>query len=317
LVRLRENITELSINKLANTIGADGFSRCPRLPFWTTTGRNQPSAEGKVYLPSLPTWLHGLLRPPLGWTLVGLDWDCQEVAIMAALSGDGAMIADYCAGDPHWSFGQRAGLVAPGMRREDNEELRHKTFKPVVLGQMYGMTPHGIEAKTGKSLLWARDVHARHRQVYSTFHRWLGDVVAQARFDRTIVSPFGWPRAVIGDTGTYTLMNFMAQAGGADAMRITSIAAMEAGIKVCASVHDAFWILAPDDNVDSIVERMRDIMMQAGTAVTGGLPIAVSVAAVVRGRNFGACRKPGAKGHAMWAEVQELLSGGLRQQASA
>jgi hypothetical protein len=58
-VRLRENIAELSINKLANTIGSDGFSRCPRLPFWTTTGRNQPSAEGKVYLPSLPTCCTG------------------------------------------------------------------------------------------------------------------------------------------------------------------------------------------------------------------------------------------------------------------
>ena len=37
LVRLRNNIAELRISKLENTIGANGFSRCPMLPFWTRT----------------------------------------------------------------------------------------------------------------------------------------------------------------------------------------------------------------------------------------------------------------------------------------
>ena len=109
LVRLRNNIAELRISKLANTVGADGFSRCPMLPFWTRTSRCQPSARDKVFLPSLPSWLHGLLRPPPGFALVELDWSGQENAIMAALSGDPGMIADYRSGDPHW-----ASACAPG-----------------------------------------------------------------------------------------------------------------------------------------------------------------------------------------------------------
>ena len=202
LVRLRDNIAELRISKLANTVGADGFSRCPMLPFWTRTSRCQPSARDKVFLPSLPSWLHGLLRPPPGFALVELDWSGQEYAIMAALSGDPNMIADYQSGDPHWAFGVRAGLVAADANKADHKEFRDKIMKPVTHGQNYGMTAYGIAAKTGRSLLWSRDAHARHRQTYPVFHRWLGDMVAQAKFDGVMVTPFGWPMAVIAETKT-------------------------------------------------------------------------------------------------------------------
>ena len=166
--------------------------------------------------------------------------------------------------------------------KAEHKELRDKVLKPVTHGQNYGMTAYGIAAKTGRSLLWARDVHARHRQTYPVFHRWLGDIVAQAKFDGVMVTPFGWPMAVIAETKNRTLMNYMAQASGADCMRIASIAAAEAGIRVCCSVHDSFWILAPLDELDDTIAQMTDIMVRAGAAVTGGLPIGVEVKAVVR-----------------------------------
>jgi DNA polymerase I len=315
LVRLRENIAELRISKLANTVGRDGFSRCPLLPFWTRTGRNQPSAEDKFFLPSLTAWLRGLLRPSPGWALVELDWDAQEIGIMAGLSNDPAMMADYRTGDPYWAFGVRAGLVSPDVNKAEHQEFRNKILKPVMLGQNYGMTPYGIAAQTGRSLLWARDTYARHRRTYSTFHRWRDDVVAQAKFDRAIASPFGWPMAVIGTTKHRTLMNFVAQAGGADAMRIAAIAATEAKIAVCYSVHDAFWIMAPHSELAGTIEAMRDIMVQAGTAVSGGLPITASIAATVTSnQNLADTRKAGDKGYDMWAEVRDLLNGGLQRQ---
>ena len=169
------------------------------------------------------------------------------------------------------------------------------------------MTPYGIAAKTGRSLLWSRGMHARHHQTYPVFHRWVGDVVAQAKFDGVITTPFGWPMAVIAETPHRTLMNFMAQASGADCMRIASIAAAEAGIRVCCSVHDAFWILAPLDALDATIARMIDIMVRAGAAVTGGLAVGVGVKAIVRWpQSLGDCRNAG-----MWVEVRELLQGGV------
>jgi hypothetical protein len=41
--QLREQIAELRLGRFLNTVGADGYSRCPVMPFWTRSGRNQPS----------------------------------------------------------------------------------------------------------------------------------------------------------------------------------------------------------------------------------------------------------------------------------
>src|SRR6516225_6511492 len=42
LQKLRDQIAELRLGAFLNTIGADGMSRCPIMPFWTRSGRNQP-----------------------------------------------------------------------------------------------------------------------------------------------------------------------------------------------------------------------------------------------------------------------------------
>jgi hypothetical protein len=314
LARLRDQIAELRINKLVNTVGPDGFSRCPLLPFWTITGRNQPSAKDKMFLPSLPKWLQGMLKPPRGMALVELDFVAEEPAIVAGLSGDPAMIADYQNGDVHWLFAVRAGLAAPNAAVDDH--IRD-LCKPVCHGMNYGISPYGIAAKTKKSLDWAREMQARHRYAYPVFHQWRGDVVAQAHFDEVITSPFGWRLIVTADTKTRTLMNFLAQAGGSDVMRLVSIVATECGITIAAPVHDAFWILAPLDELDTTIARMTEIMTEAGRLVTGGLPIRVKVEAVVRWPQcLGDVRKPDAKGQAMWCEVRELVRNGGLQKTS-
>src|SRR5262249_15834900 len=123
-------------------------------------------------------------------------------------------------------------------------------------------------------------------------------------------SPFGWPMAVIAGTKTRALMNYPAQAGGADAMRIATIAAVEAGIQVCCSVHDAFWIMALTSEIDDAITTMADIMVRAGAAVSGGLPIPVTVEDVVHGpQNLGEVRRSKAKGPDMWSEVWALIDG--------
>jgi DNA polymerase I-like protein with 3'-5' exonuclease and polymerase domains len=241
---------------------------------------------------------------------------------MAGCSGDQRMIEDCLAGDVHWQFGVRAGLIPADGNKDDDayQEVRQKSCKPVVLGMNYGMSPYGVAARTKRPLIWARDIHARHRLIYPTFHNWLRDTIVQARFDGQLESPLRWPLAVIAGTKTRTLMNFPAQAGGADAMRLASIAGVEAGISVCASVHDAFWIMAPTPEIDDAIACMRDIMERAGAAVSNGLPIPVTVEAVVHGpQNLGEVRRAKAEAKRakaggpaapdMWSEVWALIEG--------
>jgi DNA polymerase I len=86
-------------------------------------------------------------------------------------------------------------------------------------------------------------------------------------------------------------------------MRIAAIAATEAGIEVCAPVHDAFLIAAPLERLEADVAAMRDMMTKAGIAVTGGLDIRTD-AEVVRWPD----RYADERGRVMWQKVMSLLS---------
>jgi hypothetical protein len=312
LQKLRDTIAELRLGAFLNTIGDDGCSRIAIMPLWTRTGRNQPSARDKAYLLSLPSWMHGLIRPPPGWGIAGLDWISQEPGIGAGLSGDPALIADYQSGDLHMRFAIRAGLAPEWATKQSHGPLRDAT-KPVSIGVSYGMSKYGVAAVTGKSLNWAAGMLAAHRHAYPVSDQWRQDTVTQALFDERIMSPLGWPMAVHANTSKRTLMNYMQQAGGADMMRLAAIAGYEAGIKIIAPVHDAFWIMAPLSELDDAIATMSELMRRAGRAVAG-IDIPVEVAAVVRWPQcLGDMRKPDAKGQAMWLEIKGLLQGGLQQ----
>jgi DNA polymerase-1 len=310
LQKLRDQIAELRLGAFVNTVGADGASRCPVMPFWTRSGRNQPQGRDKVFLLSLPSWVHGLIKPPPGWGIALLDWSAQEIGIAAGLAGDPALIEDFKTGDPHMRFAIRAGL-APLWATEDSHRALRETVKPLSLGSGYGLSKYGAAAQTGKSLVWASEMLAAYRHAYPKFTQWQHDVVTQALFDERITSPLGWPMAVHAETKRRTVLNFPAQASGADCMRLAAIAAVEAGIRICAVVHDAFWITAPLPDLDDAIVTMTRIMIRAGNVITGGLDIPLGVKAVVRyPQCLGDVRKPDAKGQAMWTEIKDLVHGG-------
>jgi DNA polymerase I len=316
LQKLRDTIAELRLGAFLNTVGTDGCSRIAIMPLWTRTGRNQPSARDKAYLLSLPSWTHGMIRPARGWGIAALDWSAQEIGIGAGLSGDPALIDDFQSGDPHMRFAIRAGLAPEWATKRSHGPVRD-AVKPISLGVNYGMSKYGAAAATGKSLLWAAETLARHRHAYPVFAQWQQDTVTQALFDQRIVSPLGWPMAVHAGTNKRTLLNYLHQAGGGDCMRLAAIAAHEAGIKIIAVAHDAFWIAAPLAEFDDAIATMTEIMLRAGRAVAG-IDIPVEVAAVVRWPQcLGDVRAPDAKGQAMWNEIKGLLAGGLQHTGMA
>jgi len=185
------------------------------------------------------------------------------------------------------------------------------------LGSGYGLSKYGAAAQTGKSLVWASEMLARYRHTYPKFTQWQHDVVTQALFDQRIESVVGWPMAVHAETKRRTVLNFPAQAGGADCMRLAAIAATEAGTKICAVAHDAFWIAAPLPDLDDAIATMTQTMIRASNVITGGLDIPVKVSAVARyPQCLGDVRKPDAKGQAMWNEIKNLIRGGNLRAAS-
>jgi DNA polymerase-1 len=193
--------------------------------------------------------------------VASLDWIAQEIGLAAAFSQDPALLTDFLSGDPHMQFAIRAGLAPTGATKSTHRAVR-EMIKPISHGVNYGMSAFGAASQTGKSLLWAADMLARHRSVYRVFTQWQHDTLVQAQFDERIVTPLGWPMAVHVQTKRRILMNFPMQAGGGDCMRLAAIAGHEAGIRILAPVHDAFWIAAPLAELDDAVATMSRLMVR-------------------------------------------------------
>jgi DNA polymerase I-like protein with 3'-5' exonuclease and polymerase domains len=211
------------------------------------------------------------------------------------------MMQGYAEGDPYLAFAKAARLVPADATKASHKDVRERC-KAVVLGVNYGMGADALAASLGISRAEANELMRLHRDAYRRFWSWSDDVVTSAMLTGGTATVFGWRRRVGAGVNARALMNFPMQANGAEMMRIAAIAATEAGIEVCAPVHDAFLIQAPINRLDEHVEHMRALMKKAGEAVTGGFPVRTDATIV---RYPGRYMDEG--GRAMWERVMALL----------
>lgn len=254
------------LNSFALDLGSDDRARYFLGPFGSITGRNIP--RGAQFIFSMPKWLRCLIRPPEGHGVAYIDWSCQEYAIAAALSGDRRMIEAYRSGDPYIAFAIDAGFAPPGATKHTHPAVR-AMCKVCVLGIGYGQGAQGLAQQAGISLERAYTLLKGHRSAYPTFYTWRQRQVnglARAGEYRALL---GWRWSTETARNPRTVMNFPAQANGAEMMRVAAIAATEAGIEVCAPVHDAFLISSPSDRLAADIDSMQRIMRAAGEALLG------------------------------------------------
>ena len=99
------------------------------------------------------------------------------------------------------------------------------------------------------------------------------------------------------------------QANGAEMLRLAACMATEAGLRVCAPVHDALLLEAPLDRLDEDIERLKGIMTEASRMVMGSLPCRVD-AEIVRYPD----RYRDEGGGEMWDRVMALLDAAEQEQ---
>jgi hypothetical protein len=92
------------------------------------------------------------------------------------------------------------------------------------------------------------------------------------------------------------------QATGAEVLRLACIYITEAGIRVCAPVHDALLIEAPLEVLDHHIATVQALMAKASRDVLNGFELR-SEADVIRYPN----RYLTDKGRQMWVRVMEML----------
>jgi hypothetical protein len=293
---LRQTTAQMRLTGL--TIGKDHRNRCMLSPFAASSGRNLPSNAKFVFGPA--TWMRGLIRPERGQAVIYADWSGQEIGIAAALSGDHAMLESYRSGDPHMDFARRAGL-APSDATAESHPLIRALCKTTNLGVNYRMSEFGLSLRLRMSTARARELLRLHRETYRQYWRWNDERIDWAMLTNVTHTEFGWPLHVTPVTRPRSLGNFPLQANGAEAMRLAAVAATEAGLEIGCPVHDGFILCSPIERVNADVAVLREIMRQAGRAITRTLDLRVDAKIVRYPDRYGDPR-----GVDMWNRVMAL-----------
>jgi DNA polymerase-1 len=268
LSTLRELRHTLGQTRLMDfAVGPDGRNRCLLSPFSSKTSRNQPSTSKFIFGASV--WSRGLIKPSAGMGLAYIDYSQQEFGIAAALSGDEAMMEAYRSGDPYLSFAKLAGAVPPEATKKSHPRER-SLFKATVLAVQYGMGPESLAQNIQKPLEEARHLLKMHRQTFRKFWRWSDSLVDYALLHQRLWTVLGWQIQPTGRLNTRSLANFPMQANGAEILRVACIQMFEAGIRICAPVHDAVLIEAPLGQLEQQAKLAQELMEGASEQVLGG-----------------------------------------------
>lgn len=260
-------------------VGPDGRSRTLLGQFGARTGRNTPSTTKFPF--GTTKWTRSFIRPAAGMQLDYLDWKSQEIAIVAALSGDEAMMADYRRSDFYLAFAVRAGLAPVDATKETHRDIR-AAAKVVCLGVMFGQSAFGMAAKLGITTTQAEKLLRAHKRVYHRFWAWSDAAVDHVSIRGVIRTCFDWRlhRVASLDVAAMkkqwrSVRNFPSQAHGAEMLRLACIYAAEEGLPIIAPVHDAIMIEAPTVEMPVMSARMESIMRKASRDVLRGFEVDV------------------------------------------
>src|SRR5262249_2951750 len=102
-------------------------------------------------------------------------------------------------------------------------------FKILSLGVLYGLTEHGIARRLGVPLCAGRLLLQQHKEVFSDYWRWAGLVEMQGMLGGSLQTVFGWRLHTSIGVNPRSVRNFMAQAHGAEMLRLACCLCTERG----------------------------------------------------------------------------------------
>jgi DNA polymerase I-like protein with 3'-5' exonuclease and polymerase domains len=240
--------------------------------------------------------------------LASVDYCQQEFGIGAALSEDPAMAEIYRAGDLYMALAIRVGAAPEGATAETHPEARDR-HKTVTLATQFGQTEVGLGQRLDIPPIYAARLIEDFWKSFPRYRQWSRDVYDTAclRRPRVMEAAFGW-RATCGPflERELSIRNWPLQATGSEILRVAMLKCMEEGVRVCAPIHDALLIEAPERDVKDAIETTQRVMREAGEVALSGFVLRTD-AKVIRHPN----RYADKRGVDTWNTIHEML--GLEQ----
>ncbi|MCB1228088.1 MAG: DNA polymerase I [Verrucomicrobiales bacterium] len=228
------------------------------IPVRTANGRQ----IRKAFVPSEP-----------GWVLLSADYSQIELRVMAALSGDPAMIEAFAQGqDIHQATAARVYDVA----LDDVTADMRRTAKMVNFGIIYGISAFGLAQRLGIPRSQASEIIDAYFKQFSGIQRYIDEVITTTRSKGYVETLSGRRRyirdldsanATIRGAAERVAVNTPIQGTAADMIKLAMIRVDEdlrAGgmqTRMLLQVHDELLFEAPEHEVPTarllIIEAMR------------------------------------------------------------
>jgi len=224
--------------------------------------------------------------------LVGADYSQIELRILAHICRDEALLEVFRRGeDVHATtasevFGVPKEAVTPEMRRK---------AKIINFGIIYGISEFGLSTQLGTSKGEAKAYIERYFQRYPKVHRYVQEVVEQARRDGYVTTLFGRRRYLpdihsrnraIREAAERTAINTPIQGTNADLIKKTMIDLYHRvllphpEVKMILQIHDELLFEIPRGEVRARAEEIREVMETV-------FPLAVPIVVEIRvGENW-------------------------------
>ncbi|MDY3052142.1 MAG: DNA polymerase I [Ndongobacter sp.] len=210
-----------------------------------------------------------------GCVLVDADYSQIELRVLAALSGDEAMLRAFSEGaDIHRKTAAEIGHI-PMEEVTDEERSRAKA---VNFGIIYGISDFGLARNTGISRSEAKEYIERYKATYPQIGEYMDNLVRQAKKDGYVQTYYGRRRDIpelssgnfnVRSFGERIALNTPIQGTAADIIKIAMVRvdqALRAGgfqARLILQVHDELIVEAPKEEAEAVGKCIVEIMEHA------------------------------------------------------
>ena len=294
LYRTRKTFQDLNEKSDMREWCVDGYIKGKPTGFWmskpygTKTFRSSPLPAHGFILNKTPWIRCALVEPHEGMAIVSCDWSAQEVAIAASLSKDKHMRDLYNekrkGGDIYLFMAKKAGSAPDNATVTTHDKIR-SMFKIVQLGLGYGMgidsLGHGIynaslddEGVAGisqaKARMKAELITAWHKRHFRIYWKWIEKHINTTRRRGYQFTADGLVNFIGKETNrTTAIQNYPIQARAATMMRMAFCRAVDAGLDIICSHHDAFYVSCKAEDAERVATELERCMLEASDVSIG------------------------------------------------
>lgn len=260
--------------------GRDGKDRCHAHinPLQARTARMSITGIPAQTLPAGDWLIRRCFVADEGEVMASIDYQAQELRVLAALSKDRTMIEAFRNGaDLHLMTAQAA--FGPQITKDDKER---KWAKTVNFGRVYGGGARTVAEQTGLDIRTAQTVVAGFDRAYPGVQRLSQKMAKEAEANGYILTRTG-RRLPVDPARGYSALNYLIQSTSRDVTGAALIRLHENGFTpyLRLPIHDEILASLPAEKAHWGAQRIADLMaMDMG-------PVHVGTDAEVGGRSWG------------------------------